>query len=91
MKQKSISLIYIVIPLLMMYGVLSLLRTVDGLREIEAQTVSVQQEAEEIKSQNAEMIYALEHIRETMELQARTRLGYVAPGEKIIYDIDSGE
>jgi len=90
MKLKRSSIIMkIVILALIVYATVSLVSTRGRIAEAEADRVVLQARVDAALQENAELQYDLEHAEdpETIAEIARTKLGLVKPGEKILYDV----
>ncbi len=92
MKLKRSSIyIKIVILALLVYAAFSLMTTRSRIAEAEADRAALRAEVDKAMQENAALEYDIEHAEdpETIAEIARTKLGLVAPGEKILYDVSN--
>ena len=92
MKFKRASIFTkIVILALIVYAVISLIGTRECITVAEADRDAYQAEVDALLRENAELEYDIEHAGDDEVIAdiARSKLGLVFPGEKILYDVSN--
>lgn len=92
MKFKRASIFTkIVILALIVYAVISLIGTRERITVAEADRDAYQAEVDALLRENAELEYDIEHAGDDEVIAdiARSKLGLVFPGEKILYDVSN--
>ena len=92
MKFKRASIFTkIVILALIVYAVISLIGTRERITVAEADRDAYQAEVDALLRENAELEYDIEHASDDEVIAdiARSKLGLVFPGEKILYDVSN--
>lgn len=81
----------IVILALVIYAGISLVSAKNRITEAEADQAVLQAKVDAALQENAELEYDIEHAGdpETIASIARSKLGLVMPGEKILYDVNN--
>jgi len=89
--EKRFSLIRIVAVVLLLYSLWSLYNSYSGIRYAERVAVEMENSLEELKMENAELERNIELAGsgELLEKLARSRLGYVQPGERVFVFSDA--
>jgi cell division protein FtsL len=90
LKRSSI-LVKIVILALIVYGAVTLTTTRARIATAEADRAALRAQVDTTMQENAALEYDIEHANdpETIADIARTKLGLVLPGEKILYDVSN--
>ena len=92
MKLKRTSIFTkIVILALIVYAAISLTTTKSRIATAEADRIVLQAKVDAALQENAELEYDIEHAGDpdTIAEIARSKLGLVMPGEKILYDVNN--
>lgn len=87
--KKTGFLMKVVIAALIIYGVINVSGIRAQISEAERELLALQQQAEQLRRENAELEYDISHAGDDATIMdiARAKLGLVLPGEIIFYDI----
>lgn len=87
--KKTGFLMKVVIAALIIYGVINISGIRSQITEAERELLELQQKAEQLRRENAELEYDIAHSGDDATIMdiARSKLGLVLPGEIIFYDI----
>lgn len=90
LKRSSIFMKIVVLALIV-YAAISLVSTKNRIAEAEADQAVLQAKVDAALQKNAELEYDIAHAGdpETIASIARSKLGLVMPGEKILYDVNN--
>lgn len=92
MKFKRASIVVIAIVLiLIVFASVTLSSTREKIEQARADKEALQQQADALTQENAELEYQLEHSEDPALIEdiAREKLGLVKPGEKVFVDINN--